>query len=234
VSGGDERPAALLVGDRVHHGGALLCTLEGECELLTLVAQGCRPVGQQFIVTRSRGNVIQELNAGKPTEVLRKLYDGLDAHDHALFNTSLFIGVERGSKHGRFEHGDFLIRNVLGIDPEAGAMATDVRLGEYQVVQFHLRDRDAAAQDLVRHLRAPALAATASRARGALLFSCVGRGERLYGVPNHDTDAFLKRLGPMSVSGMFCNGEIGPVGGKTFVHGHTSVFGVFSEPVPVS
>ncbi len=225
-----ERSTALFHGTKLLRGGALIVALEGALELNTVVAQGCRPVGDPLIVTRSRGNVIQEFNAGKPADVLRALHARLDARDLALFDSSLFLGVEMVDKRGSYGAGDFLVRNILGVDRESGAMATDARLGEYQVVQFHMRDCDAAAQDVVQRLREFAGSDAASRVRGALLFSCVGRGERLFGTANHDSDAFRKRVAPVSLSGFFCNGEIGPVAGKTFVHGYTSVFALFSEP----
>lgn len=226
---GGAEGAAFFIGDRVVRGGALLCAIDGPCKLATIVAQGCRPIGEPFIVTRNRGHIIDELNAGKPTQVLRELHDNLGDRDKALFDTSLLIGIEMGDKGGRYEAGDFLIREVMGIDRERGSMAVGARVSEYQVVQFHLRDREAAEKDLARQLRRTAIR-DESEVRGALLFSCFGRGERLFGVPNHDSDAFLEHAGPISLSGMFCNGEIGPVGGKTFLHGYTSVFGVFSEP----
>jgi small ligand-binding sensory domain FIST len=228
TTGAGEQPSAMFTQDSVQRGGAIVVSFQGEYELRALVSQGCRPVGEQFIVTRARGNVVKELNAGKPAEVLRKLYEGLNPRDHALFNTSLFLGVGLGENRSRYEAGDFVIRNILGIDPESGALAADCRFAEYQVVQFHMRDRETAAIELTQRLRALSRA-DASRVRGALLFSCAGRGERLFGVGNHDSDSFTKRVGPISVAGFFSNGEIGPIGGKTCLHGYTSVFALFCQ-----
>jgi small ligand-binding sensory domain FIST len=222
-----DQPVALFTGGELHRGGAIIVTLQGAYELRAIVSQGCRPVGEPYIVTRANGNVIKELNAGKPAEVLRKVYEGMNARDHALFNTSLFLGMDRGDNRTRYESGDFLIRNVLGIDPDSGAMAVDARVHPYQVVQFHLRDGETAAEDLSQRLRELTGSDVTSRVRGALLFSCLSRGERLYGVANHDSDAFARRIGPVSLSGFFSNGEIGPVGGKTCLHGYASVFAVF-------
>jgi small ligand-binding sensory domain FIST len=120
-----------------------------------------------------------------------------------------------------------LIRNILGIDPESGAMAVDTAIEAYQVVQFHLRDPETAAADLSQRLREFARSDVPPRMCGALLFAGAGRGERLFGVADHDSDAFTRRVGPVSLSGFFCNGEIGPAGGKTRLHGCTSVFAVF-------
>lgn len=228
-TGADRKPVPLLLDQQVHHGGALVGLLDGPFDLTAVVAQGCRPVGAPFIVTRARGNVITELNTGKPTEVLRRLYESLSPQDLAIFNTSLFLGVAKADKSDSYRQGDFLMRNVLGIDPESGAMAVDWSPDAYQVVQFHLRDRETAAQDLSRQLRTLAFSEVGPRIRGTLLFSDLGRGERLYGAPNHDCEAFAQRVSPVSLSGCFCSGEIGSVGARTFVHGGTSVYAVFSE-----
>lgn len=230
VSGGAQnRTPALFAGDDVHHEGALVLALTGDWDLRTVVAQGCRPVGEPYIVTRAKGNVIRELNAGKPADVLRRVYEKMNPRDHSLFNTSLFLGIDLGDQRSRYQAGDFLIRHVLGIDPDSGAMAIDARIRDYQVVQFHLRDNETSAQDLVQRLRTLAASRSPEDIRGALMFSCVGRGERLYGAPNHDSNVFAQRVGPASLSGFFSNGEIGPVGAKTYLHGYTSVFGVFCQ-----
>lgn len=228
VSGGAENKApALFTGDDVHREGAVVLALTGDWDMRTVVAQGCRPVGEPYIVTRAKGNVIRELNAGKPAEVLRRVYEAMNARDHSLFNTSLFCGIDLGDQRSRYAAGDFLIRNILGIDPDSGAMAIDARVRDYQVVQFHLRDNETSAHDLVQRLRAFTSEHPPESIRGALLFSCLGRGERLYGVANHDSNAFAQRVSPASLSGFFSNGEIGPVGLKTYLHGYTSVFAVF-------
>ena len=230
VSGGAQnRAPALFAGSDVHREGALVVALTGEWELRTVVAQGCRPIGEPYIVTRARGNVIKELNAGKPAEVLRKLYENMNARDHSLFNTSLFLGIDMGEERTSYSAGDFLIRHVLGIEPDSGAMAIDARVRDYQVVQFHLRDNETSAQDLVQRLRTFSASVPSESIRGALLFSCLGRGERLYGVPNHDSNVFAQRVSPRSLSGLFTNGEIGPVRDRTYLHGYTSVFAVFCD-----
>jgi small ligand-binding sensory domain FIST len=231
-AGPDDQPAALFAHGDVLEGGALVVAFQGACEVRAVVSQGCRPVGEPYIVTRARGNVIRELNSGRPAEVLRKIYEAMTPRDVALFNTSMFLGVDLGSedKRSRYGRGDFLIRAILGIDPESGALAVDAQVQIYQVVQFHMRDRDAAAADLTERLRDLARSDAAGQIRGALMFSCVGRGERLFGAPNHDSDGFAKRVGPFALAGFFSNGEIGPVGERSCLHGYTSVFAVICEP----
>lgn len=231
-SGPEDQPATLFAHGDVLAGGAVVVALQGNCDLRVVVSQGCRPVGEPLIVTRARGNVIKELNAGRPADVLRKIYEGLNARDLALFNTSMFLGVDLGTedKRSRYDKGDFLIRTILGIDPESGALAVDTRLQTYQVVQFHMRDRDSAAADLHERLRELARSEVAAQIRGALIFSHVGRGERLFGAPNHDSDTFAKRIGSFALSGFFSSGEIGPSNERSCLHGYTSVFAVFCEP----
>jgi small ligand-binding sensory domain FIST len=226
-AGAGDPPLALFAGADLFPGGAVVVSFQGACELHSVVSHACRPVGEPFIVTRAHGNIIKELNVGKPAEVLRKVYDAMNARDHSLFNTSLFLGMDRGENRTRYESGDLAIRNVLGIDPDSGAMAVDARVNPYQVVQFHLRDPETASQDLQQRLRDLTRSELGARVRGALLFSCVGRGERLYGVANHDSDAFERRLGPVSLSGFFSNGEISSAGGKTRLHGYASAFALF-------
>jgi small ligand-binding sensory domain FIST len=230
-AGPEDQPAALFAHGDLLQGGALVVALQGAVELRTIVSQGCRPVGEPLIVTRVRGNVIKELNSGRPAEVLRRIYDGLNPRDLARFNTSMFLGIDPGDEgRSRYRRGDFLIRNILGIDPDSGALAVDAQIQQYQVVQFNMRDQDTAETDLEELLREFGRAHAETPARGALMFSFFGRGERLFGVANHDSDLFTKRLGPVAMAGCFCNGEIGPMGDRSCLHGYTSVFALFCEP----
>jgi small ligand-binding sensory domain FIST len=230
-AGAPDQPAALFAHGDVLQGGGIVVALQGAIEVKALVSQGCRPVGEPVIVTRARGNVIKELNAGRPAEVLRRIYDGLNPRDLARFNTSMFLGVDLGDdSRSRYGRGDFLMRNILGIDPDSGALAVDAQIQQYQVVQFHIRDPDMAENQLTELLRDFVRADPSPQVRGGLLFSCFGRGERLFGVPNHDSDLLARHLGALPLSGCFCNGEIGPAGDRSCLHGHTSVFALFCEP----
>jgi small ligand-binding sensory domain FIST len=158
-------------------------------------------------------------------EVLQELYDRLDEEDRLLFQTSLFLGIGmEGAK--TYRAGDFLIRNLLGIDRASGALAVGAIPEERAVVQFHLRDARRAASDL-RALLARYRMESASQPAGALLISCQGRGRHLYGVPGHDSGLFAEHFPGVPLGGFFAAGEIGPVRGMTFVHGYTSVFGIF-------
>ena len=217
---------ALFLDDAVYTGGTIGLSLAGDVAIDTVVAQGCRPVGDLLRVTRAKQNILYELD-GKPAfEVLEGLIAGLGEKDRGLATTSLFIGVVMDEFEEEPGAGDFLIRNLIGIDPRSGAIAVGEKLVEGTHVRFHLRDADASAEDLHAVLTGYERSAP-GEVSGALLFSCLGRGEGLYGQPNFDTGVFHEHLQNVPVGGFFCNGEIGPVGGTTFLHGYTSSFGLF-------
>jgi len=173
-------------------------------------------------ITRADGHVVRELGGKSPVAVMRAMYEALNKTDKELFRHSLFVGLEMQSGKIEFQ-GDFLVRNIVGVDPNSGALAVAATVQNWQVLQFLLRDAKTAEADLSAHLerfRGPQPA-------GALLFSCLGRGQGLFGRADHDTDLFRARVGAVPLGGFFCNGEIGPVGGHTFLHGYTSAFGLF-------
>ena len=205
--------------------GAVGVAFTGDVAIDTIVAQGCKPIGAPMVVTRGEGNLILELDGRPPLDVLQALYDSLDARDRTLLRHSLFVGIEMKDSLVHHE-GDLLVRNILGLDPDANVLAVAARLRPFQVIQFLLRDADAATEDLVRLLERHR-AAGGGACDGALLFSCLGRGAQLFGEPDHDSRLFRDHLGDVAVGGFFCNGEIGQVGGTTFLHGYTSSFALF-------
>jgi small ligand-binding sensory domain FIST len=226
ASGGREPGAnALYLGDAVYRSGAVGVALVGDIEVDTIVAQGCRPIGEPMFVTRADQNVLYALDGRPALAVLQDLVADANARDRQLFGNSLFLGVVMKEQE-LYRQGDFLIRNLLGIDGKSGAIAVGAALHTGMVVQFHLRDAETSAQDLeavlARYQERPV-----PRPAGSLLFSCLGRGVHLYGEPDHDTSAFRRHLGQVPLGGFFCNGEIGPVHGSTFLHGYTSAFGLF-------
>jgi small ligand-binding sensory domain FIST len=219
---------ALFLDGEVHTSGIVGAALSGNVVVDTVVAQGCRPVGPLMQITNCKENVLYELDGQTALSALEELFAGLDERDRSLAQTSLFVGVVMDEFEEEPKAGDFLIRNLMGIDPKSGAAAVGEYLGEGMRVRFHLRDAEASAQDL--HAVLTGYESTLPRkdeVSGALLFSCLGRGEHLYGRPNFDTGVFKQHLGDVPVGGFFCNGEIGPVGGTTFLHGYTSSFGLF-------
>jgi small ligand-binding sensory domain FIST len=222
---------ALFLDDEVFNEGTVGLALTGDVAIDTVVAQGCRPVGELMRVTSCRGNFLYELEGRPAFEVLQELFAGLDERDRRLASTALFLGVLMDEFREEPRVGDFLIRNLIGADPRRGVLAVGEYLQEGMRVRFHLRDADTSAEDL--HAMLKGYEKTSPEAlSGALLFSCLGRGEGLYGRPNFDTRVFREHLGDVPVGGFFCNGEIGPVGGNTFLHGYTSSFGLFRPRTP--
>jgi small ligand-binding sensory domain FIST len=215
----------LWAGKEPVHGGAVGLALEGELAMDTIVAQGCRPIGLPMFVTMGHGHLIQQLDDRRPLDLLRELYDAASPRDRELFRGSLFVGIVMREGESEYRPGDFLIRNLIQLDAESGVLAVAAEVHEGSVVQFHLRDAQTSADDLHAHLRDQA----AERPAGALLFSCLGRGRQLYGAPDHDSQAFAARYAKVPLGGFFCNGEIGPVHGRTFLHGYTSSFGLFRQ-----
>lgn len=208
--------------------GLVGVAISGNLEVETVVAQGCRPVGKPYSVTSCDGNILLELDGKPAIRVLKEVLENLSPDDQELARHSLFIGVVMNEFKDEFKSGDFLIRNLIGIVPEAGALVVGEMLRNERTIQFHLRDAAKSSDDLRAMLkeytdRAP----RENRLAGALLFSCLGRGRYLYGHANHDSNSFREYLGEIPLAGFFSNGEIGPVGGTTFLHGYTSSFGLF-------
>jgi small ligand-binding sensory domain FIST len=189
-----------------------------------LVSQGCRPVGNPYTVTRAEGNVIHELGGVPPLQRLREMVTKLSPEDRALVGQGLHVGRVIDEYKAEPERGDFLVRGVIGVDQESGALAVGDRIEVGETIRFHVRDADTADEDL-RDL----LDREAKPAAGALLFTCNGRGSRLFSVPDHDASLVSEKLGGLPLAGFNCAGEIGPVGGKNFLHGFTASIALFDE-----
>ena len=218
---------ALFLDREVWRTGAIGLALDGNITVDTVVAQGCRPIGNPMRISKSDRNMLVELDGQPPMEVLRNMFETLPERDRGLLQNSLFLGVVMDELIDSPVQGDFLIRNVVGMDQATGGLAIGEMLKEGQLVQFHLRDAETSTDDLQAVLTRYADEHRENDIPGALLFSCLGRGQYLYGKPNHDTDLFRDKLGDVPLGGFFCNGEIGPVSGTTFLHGYTSSFGLF-------
>jgi small ligand-binding sensory domain FIST len=224
---------ALFLNEEVFEEGTVGVALSGNVVVDTVVAQGCKPIGPLMQVTKCEANILYELDGRTPFSALQDIFSGLDERDRRSMRTSLFLGLAMDEFKEEPEAGDFLIRNLIGTDPQSGAVAVGEYLQEGMRVRFHLREADASAQDLHAVLAGyESTPPPKDAVSGALLFSCLGRGEHLYNEPNFDTGVFKQHLGDVPVGGFFCNGEIGPVGGATFLHGYTSSFGLFRPREP--
>ncbi|MDQ3570557.1 MAG: FIST C-terminal domain-containing protein [Actinomycetota bacterium] len=205
----------LLLDGRNFTSGAVGAFLGPGVEVQTVVSQGCRPIGQPYVVTKAEGNVVHELG-GEPAlgRLLRMANGGMPEEDVALINRGLHVGQVIDEHKLEFGRGDFLVRNVVGADQEAGAIAVNDVIDVGTTVQFHVRDATTADEDL-RHLMG------ARVADGALLFTCNGRGVHLFGTPDHDAAVMDDSVGAPT-AGFFAAGEFGPIGGRNFVHGFTA------------
>jgi small ligand-binding sensory domain FIST len=228
IAVGGQRPGAqaLILDDAVHTEGAVGAVVSG-LPVLTVVSQGCRPIGREAVVTRCEGNVVSEL-AGRPAlERLRREIAALSSEEQALAARGLLAGLVIDENRPEYDTGDFLMRGLLGADEATGALALgdSVRVG--QTLRFFVRDATSADADL-RHALGGAL--RRARPAGALLFTCNGRGTNMFPEPDHDARIITETLGTQAIAGFFCGGEIGPVGGKAFLHGFTATLAVFLEP----
>jgi small ligand-binding sensory domain FIST len=234
LASGANKPGmnALFCGEQLHRSGVVVASIRGNIAVDSVVAQGCRPIGSPMRVTKCHNNFLIELDNEPAVKVLKETLTRLSADDQALAYNSLFLGVVMDEFKEDFKAGDFLIRNILGIEPRTGALMVGEVLRSERTVQFHLRDAHTSADDLrlmLKRYTDEHGTADKNNVAGALLFSCLGRGKFLYGQSNHDSDCFREILGEVPLGGFFCNGEIGPVGGTTFLHGYTSSFGLFRD-----
>ena len=218
--------AVLFAGDEVQEEGAVGVCLTG-VELLPCVSQGAAPLGREMTVTAAENNVIYEL-AGRPAvQAIEETVAELPLDERALVAAGLLIGMVIDGGKPEYEQGDFLVRGVTGSDRETGAISVGAVVAPGQVVRLHARDARSAHEDLQRALRVRAAAIGGERPAGALVFSCNGRGQSMFGERDHDALLVQDELGSPPAAGFFAAGEIGPVGGRSFLHGFTATLAVF-------
>lgn len=230
LASGGQSPGtcALLFNGEVVH-GVVGAVLEGNFVLRTVVSQGCKPIGQPQIITRCEGHIIYEFGRRPALEVIRETITNLSPADQELVRTSLMIGRVIDEYKEQFGRGDFLIRTFMGADAQSGAVAFGDAFRAGQTVQLHVRDATTAREDLQLLMETLTPDISARPARGALLFSCNGRGAHMYGEPDHDSRVIAETTGAIPIAGFFCNGEIGPIGPTNFLHGFTASIGIFQE-----
>lgn len=217
--------ARLLLDGQTVEGGAVAVALQG-VRVRTLVSQGCRPIGESYTVTAADRNLITELAGATPVERIQSIFADADGADRQLMRAGLHIGTvidEYREAHGR---GDFLVRGVMGAETDTGAIAVGDIVRAGQTVRFHVRDAHSADEDLRAMLADFATQGSAA----ALLFTCNGRGERLFGVPDHDAGLVSEALGGVPLAGLHCAGELGPIGDRSFLHGFTASLLVLADP----
>jgi small ligand-binding sensory domain FIST len=223
---GREGGQALILDDDVLEEGAVGAVVSG-APVLTVVSQGCRPVGREAVITECEGNLVLELAGSPALDYLRGEIVSMSASERALATRGLLAGLVIDENRPEYEVGDFLMRGLLGADESTGALALGETVRVGQTLRFFVRDGESADADLRRALTG---VLEDRRPAGALLFTCNGRGTNMFREPDHDARLVAEVLGTQAVAGFFCGGEIGPVGGKAFLHGFTATLAVFLEP----
>ncbi len=213
-------PNWLCLNGTVYSEGAIGVAIVGDLEFETVVSQGCRPIGKPYVITKAEDNTLYELAGRQSLLVVRELLESLTGKDRSLAEHSLSVGLAMDERKTAHKRGDFVIRNIVGFDPDAGTLVIGAHLKVGQTLQFQLRDADTSSEDL--RLLLEKVHAEDGKPRGALLVSCCGRGKQFYGKPDHDASAIQSSCGPIPLAGFFANGEIGPIGDKNYVHGYTS------------
>jgi|688.fasta_scaffold337005_2 small ligand-binding sensory domain FIST len=216
----------LVIDDDEYRTGAVGVIVSGDLTICTVVSQGCRPIGRHQLVTKAERNIIRELGRRPALEVLQEIFDDLEGPDQERVRRGLHLGRVINEYQDHFGPGDFLVRNVLGGEP-SGAIAVNDNLRVGQTVQFHVRDAATADEDLRGLLANSASTPEDLSPDAALLFTCNGRGSRLFEMPNHDMATIHEILGPVPTAGFFAMGEIGPIGSQNFIHGFTASIGLF-------
>ena len=222
-----EQLTQVYLNGEVFEEGGVAISFGGAVRLAGVTSQGCTPIGDTWTLTKVEQNIIHEIGNRPAYEVLAETFNRLSPEEQKKARGNLFIGLVVNEYLDDFHRGDFLIRNLLGADPRSGSIAVGAlpRLG--QTIQFQRRSREAATEDMRELLTQTKSRLGSATIYGGCLCSCNGRGQSLFGRPNHDAQMVQQRLGPMGLAGFFCNGEIGPVGEKNFLHGYTASLALF-------
>lgn len=231
MASGSSKPGGNLIvlNDQLMRAGGVGIAIRGDIAIDALVSQGCRPIGRPLVVTGAQRNIIKTLGGVKAMDALREIINELEQEDRDLLPNGVFVGRVIDEYKSRFGRGDFLIRGVLGVDNGSGSIAVGDLVRAGQTIQFHLRDAKTASEDLELLLASQQLQTPPV---GGLLFTCNGRGTRLFPDVSHDAARISRTLGidsdrPMPLAGCFAAGEIGPIGDSSFLHGHTASLALF-------
>lgn len=226
----DASLSCLILNGQMLSEGVVGVAMTGAIEVRTVVSQGCRPIGRRFVITKAERNIIYELGGRPAFDCLQEVFTSLSPEDQRLARMALHVGYAITEYQTKYDRGDFLVRNIMGADKAAGALIISDLIQVGQTVQFHVRDGAAASEDLHLLLEVQRGSLRSRPLDGALLFNCNGRGQRLFGEPHHDITAIQKEIGNIPVAGFFAQGEIGPIGGKNFLHGYTASMVFFCQP----
>jgi small ligand-binding sensory domain FIST len=222
-----EQLTQVYLDGEVFEEGGVGISIAGEVALASVISQGCTPIGETWTITKAEGNLIHQIGNRPAYEVLAETFGGLTMEQQKQAQGNLFVGLAVNEYLEDFHRGDFLIRNLMGADPNTGTIAIGAYPRPGQTMQFQLRAASTGTKDITTLLRRAKKKLPESAVYGGCLCSCNGRGQRLFGEPNHDAGHVQELLGPFGLAGFFCNGEIGPVGEKNFLHGYTASLALF-------
>jgi small ligand-binding sensory domain FIST len=222
----EQRTQIYLNGD-VYEEGGIAISFGGDVKLAGVISQGCTPIGDTWTLTRVENNIIHEIGNRPAYKVLEETFNQLTPQEQKIARGNLFVGLVVNEYLEEYHRGDFLIRNLLGADPRSGSIAVGAFPRAGQTMQFQRRSAAAAMEDMDELLQRTAKQLAESKIYGGCLCSCNGRGQGLFGRPNHDAKSVQERFGPLGLAGFFCNGEIGPIGEKNFLHGFTASLALF-------
>ncbi|HWL50904.1 MAG TPA: FIST N-terminal domain-containing protein [Chthoniobacteraceae bacterium] len=206
---------------------AMLIGFKGGIQVRSVLAQGCRPIGEPLTITGTNGNLLLRLGGKKAYSALAEAFEGLSDEEKASAQGNLFAGLASSEYIDEFALGDFLIRSILGADASSGSVALGAQLRVGQSLQWQLRDAASAMRDLDTRLAREKKNGPPPFA--SLVFSCHGRGEELFGKGGYDADALKKTFGPLPSAGLFCNGEISPIREQNYIHGYTASIALFTR-----
>ena len=228
ASGGfNEQLTQIYLNGDVFEEGGVAVSVAGDVGLVGVTCQGCTPIGDTWTLTKVEQNIIHEIANRPAYEVLAETFNQLPTEEQKKARGNLFIGLVVNEYLDEFHRGDFLIRNLLGADPRSGSIAVGALPRPGQTVQFQRRSALAATEDMSELLARARKKLHGTAVYGGCLCSCNGRGQGLFGQPHHDAKMVQDQLGPLGIAGFFCNGEIGPVGDRSFLHGFTASLALF-------
>jgi small ligand-binding sensory domain FIST len=199
--------------------GGLSGVLFGErVKLATRLTQGISPLGPRHIVTAADKNIVGSLDHRPALDVMKEEMGDVLAQDLRRAAGHIFVGLPvQGS-----DTGDYLVRNILGVDPQNGLVAIGEHVKPGDALMFCRRDRHSATDDLQRMLDA-IRGQIGGVIRGGLYFSCLGRGRNMFGAPNRELGLIRNTLGEFPLVGFFANGEIS----HNRLYGYTGVLTLF-------
>lgn len=222
-----EQTTQVYLNGEVFEEGGVAISVGGDVKLAGVISQGCTPIGDTWTLTRVEQNFIHEIGNRPAYSVLAETFNRLPPNEQRKTQGNVFIGLVVNEYLEEFHRGDFLVRNLLGGDPQSGVIAVGALPRAGQTVQFQRRDAAAAAEDMDELLARAKRNLAGATIYGGCLCSCNGRGRNLFGAPSHDAKTIQKEFGPLGLAGFFCNGEIGPIGKKNFLHGYTASLALF-------